>query len=612
MVPPRQSSIANRRRYELIRPLGSGGFGTVHLARMVGPGGFETMVAIKILNQEFADHPQLVSRLKDEARILGLVRNQAIVQVHGLLQVQDRWGVVMEYVDGLDLYGILRRIQLPPRPALEIIGHLATALDIAWNSLSPEGEPLHLIHRDVKPSNIKVTTAGEVKILDFGIARAEFDAREAKTHLEAFGTPQYMAPERFELQDGPEGDIYALGVVLFECLTRRVLYERRCFADEERHTDRVVRAQDLAWQATDEVSEELIHFMGDMLAFQPEHRPPAYEVAQRCDALVDELKGARLRAWARASLPPIVDQLSGPPDDSLNGAVLVEEMGELSERPGGQMSYPTPVQVYRPPRRAPRPSPPAPGERLASQTKTEVNLDLQRHPVPRSGTPSKASSRPRGEQKQTRPRTLLLVIAAAILCGLLATWVTQLVTERMLPTPPARAAEPGAEASSGASEVTPTARSASPGDAASQAVAAPPGSAEPTGTTPSSATRSAATGSRPRNTARGADEGATQAPPSPTQVEPDPVWQSAVQVPVSSPKQTLLVVDGQGEVDVTVLVAGVKQSLPISVPEGQYRVTAVWRANQRQDVLLVDALPSGGTVRITCGTRRCSAQKSSR
>lgn len=338
-----------QRRYELIRTIGQGAFGTVYLARLVGPGGFEKQVAVKILSPQFAGNPELASRLRDEARILGLVRHQAIVQVDGLLQVQGRWGVVMEYVEGLDLFGILRRVPMPPRAALEMLEHLASALAFAWTVRSPEGEPLRLIHRDIKPSNIKVTTTGETKILDFGIARAEFDARESLTQNEAFGTPQYMAPERFEFHDGPEGDIYSLGVVLFECLTRRMLYERRAFGREDRHTDRVVQAQEIAWEATGQVSADLIHLLGGMLAFHPEARPTAQEVSQRCESLIDELRGARLKTWARASLPPILEELSPQPDDSLTGAILIEEGGELAERARESTGTPTPVMVYKAP-----------------------------------------------------------------------------------------------------------------------------------------------------------------------------------------------------------------------------------------------------------------------
>lgn len=616
---------SSKRRYELIRVIGRGGFGTVYLARLVGPGGFEKLVAVKILNQESDEHPELASRLRDEARILGLVRNQAIVQVDGLLQVQGRWAVVMEYVDGLDLYGILRRLPLPPRPALEMIGALATALDVAWNALSPEGEPLHLIHRDVKPSNIKVTIAGEVKILDFGIARAEFEAREAKTSLEGFGTPVYMAPERLELRDGPEGDVYALGVVLFECLTRRVLYEKRCFRKEELHTDRVIQAQDLAWHATGQVSEELIHFMGEMLAFRPEARPAAHEVAARCDALVDELKGARLRAWARASLPPIVEALSGPVDDSMTGAVLVEEAESTSDVQGA-MSLPTPVAVFRPPDRPARPRPPTPGvaqpAAQVSSPKTEVNPNAAGPTRPRRPR----APRERERRAQARPGCLMMVavVATAIACGIVAWRLTGYLASMVrdqqgelpagegpiLPTPAPVDPKPaplvvassvtGAVPQPGAaSEADPTAASvgASPpgGEGATAPEPAAPSAApSPASAAPPSTRRSG----RPSGRSEPASD--AQAAVAFTAVEPE--------APPPPPPKLYKVTLADEDLYAEVRLGDKVVRLPQSLPAGDYTVNVFKRSGRSHSTLTVKLPTASGSANIRCYLLNCKVE----
>lgn len=108
---------------------------------------------------------------------------------------------------------------MPPVAALAIVEEVASALHAAWHQDGPDGAPLRLIHRDIKPSNLRITAHGEVKMLDFGVARAELSSREEHTQEAAFGTVPYMAPERFYGEDTVAGDVYALGVTLFEMLT---------------------------------------------------------------------------------------------------------------------------------------------------------------------------------------------------------------------------------------------------------------------------------------------------------------------------------------------------------------------------------------------------------
>src|SRR5688572_13075743 len=91
------------RRYEILETLGRGGFGTVYRAKLVGEGGFAKQVALKVLNPEVASTGEFAARMRDEARILGLIRHRAVVQVDGLVQLNGRWTVVMEYIQGVDL-----------------------------------------------------------------------------------------------------------------------------------------------------------------------------------------------------------------------------------------------------------------------------------------------------------------------------------------------------------------------------------------------------------------------------------------------------------------------------------------------------------------------------
>jgi serine/threonine-protein kinase len=166
--------VSSGRRYRIIAPIGRGGFGTVYRAELLGVSGFSRQVALKVLNPDIGEQLEVVQRFRDEARILGLVRHRAIVHVDGLTCLDGRWTVVMEYVEGVDLRAILARGPLPAGPALEIAAEVAGAIHAAYTRRLPNGELLRLLHRDLKPANIQVTADGEVKILDFGISRADF------------------------------------------------------------------------------------------------------------------------------------------------------------------------------------------------------------------------------------------------------------------------------------------------------------------------------------------------------------------------------------------------------------------------------------------------------
>ncbi|NCG21399.1 MAG: protein kinase, partial [Rhodobacterales bacterium] len=137
-------------------------------------------------------------RFRDEARILGLIRHRAVVGVDSLAELESGWAVVMEYVDGVDITSVVRYGLPPARVVVSIIEEVASALHAAWTTVSDvTGKPLRLVHRDIKPANVRLTAQGEVKVLDFGVARAEFESREANTQAMRFGSLRYMAPESF-------------------------------------------------------------------------------------------------------------------------------------------------------------------------------------------------------------------------------------------------------------------------------------------------------------------------------------------------------------------------------------------------------------------------------
>jgi serine/threonine-protein kinase len=229
-------------------------------------------VAIKVLHPELAERPTILGRLRDEARILALVRHHCVVQVDALAEVDGRTAIIMEYVEGWDLAHILaERGALPEQAALEVISELAGALHVAWHAQGPNG-PLKLQHRDIKPANVRLTPHGEVKLLDFGLARAEIGGREGDTQFRVLGTPPYMAPERTCGLNHPGADVYALGL----CLVALVGGEGPDLVASDRKTHGAV----LAW-AQERCPVGLQALVAEMLSYGPDERPLAGVVQER-------------------------------------------------------------------------------------------------------------------------------------------------------------------------------------------------------------------------------------------------------------------------------------------------------------------------------------------
>lgn len=285
----------------MISVLGRGGFGTVYRADLLGEGSFVRPVALKVLNPEMEGVATVAARLRDEARLLGRIRHRSIVQVDGLVKLDDRWTVVMEFVDGIDLAKVIEAGAVPARAALEIIGEVAGALYVAQTWPGDDGRPLGLLHRDIKPANLLLTAAGEVKVLDFGVARAETSDREAQTSGMRFGSPGYVAPERVDGEELPAGDIYSLGVVAYEILAGSKL--GRPSVRKDRHDPYI--AEMLAHLARSQ-PPEVMALLGKLLSYEPRERPSSRDLERQCREIVSALPGPFLRDWSEAALPPLL------------------------------------------------------------------------------------------------------------------------------------------------------------------------------------------------------------------------------------------------------------------------------------------------------------------
>ncbi len=307
------AAISNRRRFRILETIGKGGFGTVYRAEMSDSGGFSKQVALKVMTYDGDASDDIARRMRDEARILGLIRHRAVVGVNSLVPLTDGWGVVMEYIAGVDLSTAIKKQRPPPGVVLEVIEEVAAALDAAYTrAVGDDNKPLRLIHRDIKPSNIRVTRTGEVKLLDFGVARAEFDRKEAvEQEGYVMGSSRYMAPERRSGEESHKADVYALGIVLANTLSgKRFAEPPRDENDHARYLGTVLETVRKALERHDDdkvraAAPEVRMLLLEMLAFHRDDRPDAGSVEKRCRKVRKRLPGPWLRDWAERTVPKL-------------------------------------------------------------------------------------------------------------------------------------------------------------------------------------------------------------------------------------------------------------------------------------------------------------------
>ncbi|MBX3231513.1 MAG: serine/threonine protein kinase [Labilithrix sp.] len=217
-------------RYVLYGELASGGMATVHFGRLSGPVGFSRTVAIKRLHPHFAKDPEFVTMFLDEARLCGRIRHPNVVPTLDVVTVDGEIFIVMEYVAGEALSKLLRtaaqkNVLMPPKVAATIMSSVLHGLHAAHQTKDEHGRELGIVHRDVSPQNVLVGADGTARVLDFGVAKAAGRLQTTRDG-QVKGKIAYMPPE--QLSGAPvnkQVDIYAAGVVLWEMLTGRRLFD---------------------------------------------------------------------------------------------------------------------------------------------------------------------------------------------------------------------------------------------------------------------------------------------------------------------------------------------------------------------------------------------------
>ncbi len=294
-------------KYVLIDHISSGGMADVYRAKVQGIRGFTKTVAIKRIHEHLLERTRFLRMFTDEAKIASRLVHHNIVQIYDLGEVDSMPFIAMEYVSGRDLYRVLKRLaamnrKFPWRLATLVISEVCTGLHFAHEFRSPDGQPQEIVHRDVSPRNIVLSYDGEVKLTDFGVARAR-DREEHTEHGVIKGKVRYISPEGAKGEEvDRRSDIFSLGIVLAEMLTMAPLRD----APNEMVMLLDIRKGNFDRGRIDELPESLRTVIDRAIATDPDDRYPT-AAAMRDDLLVagrcrhpahDQGRGRHLHARA--------------------------------------------------------------------------------------------------------------------------------------------------------------------------------------------------------------------------------------------------------------------------------------------------------------------------
>jgi len=216
-------------KYRIIAKLGQGGMARVLLTMAEGPHGFNKLLVVKELKDDLAHDPEFLIMFLDEARIAARLNHPNIVQTYEVGSEGDRYWIAMEYLEGQPLNAVFRRIgrkNIPLEIHLRILADVLAGLEHAHKLTDFDGSPLEIVHRDISPQNIFVTYEGQVKVVDFGIAKAAGASTTTKEGI-LKGKISYIAPEQARCEPvDRRADLFAVGVMLWEAVAGRRLVQK--------------------------------------------------------------------------------------------------------------------------------------------------------------------------------------------------------------------------------------------------------------------------------------------------------------------------------------------------------------------------------------------------
>lgn len=360
--------------YEIVAKLGSGGMADVYLGTKTGVAGFSRPVVVKRIRESLRDKTDVQQMFIDEARLSSRIQHPNVVAVEELGEDDGTFFMVMEFVHGVELAALLRdlaqlRRQLTPDAAVSIACSVADGLHAAHEARDAEGRRLGLVHRDVSPQNIILSANGGVKVIDFGVAKAAYRLHRTEGH-KIKGKLRYMSPEQISGDADRRSDLFALGVVLWECLTNRRLFSED---DDMVVLERIKRGDIPPPSRFSNVGPELDSVVMQVLAVNPDERPQtgralrqalqrAVPSAQEfddaaCAALLMATLGGELEDQARRLMVPVQMALNTQEMTSEPAEALQRFTTEWTEVPAGTVS--TPHVRFTPAPPAPEPSRPS-------------------------------------------------------------------------------------------------------------------------------------------------------------------------------------------------------------------------------------------------------------
>lgn len=343
---PTAPTVATIGNYDVLHKIATGGMGEVFLARQRGPSAFSRYVVLKRLHAQFMTDPQFVAMFLNEAQIAANLSHANIAHIYELFEDGDNGYVIaMEYVRGGTVLSILREHArshiggLPFGIVTRITAAVCEALHFAYFEPGPDGAERHVVHRDISPSNVIVGYDGQIKLVDFGIAKA---LQQESTHATSLkGKYGYMSPEQIKSQPlDHRTDIFSLGTMLWEMLVGKRLFKRdtdmqMLYAILEEEVPKPSQRNELVPPAVD-------HVVMRALARQRDDRyQDALEIAQDLKVIANnnewDVEASTLSKFMRELIP---EELAGVP----TGAG--REGSDSGKAPKGRASRPSvPHQV---------------------------------------------------------------------------------------------------------------------------------------------------------------------------------------------------------------------------------------------------------------------------
>ena len=313
-------------KYQILDRIAYGGMAELFRARIQGDQGFQKLVAVKKMHAHFTVDPEVVEAFIAEAKLAAFLQHPNIVQIYDFGCMQDTYFIVMEYLQGKDLRTLTTALAEAQRPlglenSLSVAASICSGLEYAHRLTDMAGHPLQIVHRDISPQNIFVTYAGQVKILDFGIAKAtEHNATTEAGVLK--GKVAYMSPEQARgRQIDQRSDLFAVGVILYELLTDQRFYHGNTMEILRRaQTGDFVPIE----EHCSDLSPELRHVFRHLLALEPEER---FADAGAALAAIEECLGDLPHRAIERHLADLVSDLFSE-DKAAEDAALQTLIGE--------------------------------------------------------------------------------------------------------------------------------------------------------------------------------------------------------------------------------------------------------------------------------------------